>query len=69
MWSELVGQAIAEHARPKKWRGRILIVEVENSVWMQELAFMSKDILSKIRMRFPDVVIDRLHFELSQKPS
>ncbi|HVO76566.1 MAG TPA: DUF721 domain-containing protein, partial [Candidatus Bathyarchaeia archaeon] len=34
-WAEVVGPVVAKKSRPRMLRDGILIIEVENSVWMQ----------------------------------
>ncbi|MCX8043593.1 MAG: DUF721 domain-containing protein [Desulfobacterota bacterium] len=48
IWRKVVGEQIACNAYPAAVRGNILFVNVANSVWMQQLAFMKKEILDKL---------------------
>ena len=48
-WDVIVGERIAGKSEAKKIRDGSLIVEVENSMWMQELSFMKEDLLHRIR--------------------
>ena len=52
-WAGLVGEAVAKHTRPGRLVGRGLIVFVDNSVWLGELARYGKEqILVKLQQRF-----------------
>ncbi len=47
-WDEIVGSAIAKHARPDCLRGSTLYVQVESSVWATELSFQKQLILERL---------------------
>lgn len=52
-WVEVVGETIARHAQPVAFRKQSLIVTVDNSVWLNELArFLKPELLKKLRERF-----------------
>lgn len=61
-WVEIVGEAIASQATPFKVRGSTLLVEVPNSVWMNELHLRTPMILGKIEKMFPESKIDSIRF-------
>lgn len=52
-WDEVVGDRIAERARPIEIRGKTLFVDVDGSAWMHELAFLKEDILRKLNEKTP----------------
>jgi hypothetical protein len=47
-WSEIVGEPLADKCRPVAVRKNVLIVNVADSVWMQELQFQKLAILERI---------------------
>ena len=47
-WSEIVGDTLAGKCRPVGVRKNVLIVNVADSVWMQELQFQKMAILNRI---------------------
>ena len=47
-WEEIVGEALARHARPVRIRRGVLLVHVDDSVWMQELQFLKHDIRDRL---------------------
>ncbi len=58
-WSEVVGPAIAQHARPVRIRRGRLCVAVDSAVWMQELQFLKESLRTKLNTRIgTDVVAD-----------
>jgi len=47
-WSEIVGGAIAQHARVRSLRGTTLTVAVESGAWATELRYLEPDVLAQI---------------------
>ncbi len=45
------------------FRKGFLIIEVPNSVWVQELSFMKNDIISKLNDALEGVTVDRIMFK------
>lgn len=67
-WESIVGEAVARHARPDRWKGRTLIVRVDGAAWMQELSFMRPQMLSRIAEAFPDLCIAAIRLEAGELP-
>ncbi|MBD3349537.1 MAG: DUF721 domain-containing protein [Candidatus Eisenbacteria bacterium] len=63
-WGEIVGEKVAVHSRAIRVEGRKLFVEVDSSVWAQELTLMKRRILRQVNARAGDRVIDNVHFVL-----
>jgi predicted nucleic acid-binding Zn ribbon protein len=53
-WKTIVGDQIASHAKPAGFRGNSLIVQVDSSVWAQELSFQKSTILKRIQRFVPE---------------
>ena len=49
-WEEIVGISVASVSHCEGVENGILYVKVTSSAWRQELSFLKKDILSKIRI-------------------
>lgn len=62
LWPEIVGKEVAERTRAVKIDNGVLYVNVDHGAWMQELHFMEKDILRKLRARAPGVELRRIRF-------
>ncbi|KQC12538.1 MAG: hypothetical protein APR63_02565 [Desulfuromonas sp. SDB] len=54
MWNQLVGEQIAQHTNPVGVKHKILIVEVVNPVWRQQLEFLKQEILEKLNHNLPN---------------
>jgi predicted nucleic acid-binding Zn ribbon protein len=47
-WSDVVGAAIAQHARIRSLRGTVLTIAVESGAWATELRYLEHDVLARI---------------------
>jgi len=63
-WNDIVGRRVAEHARALRVDNGRLFVEVDSSVWSQELTLMKRNILRQINDRIGRTAIDNIHFVL-----
>lgn len=66
-WAEVVGPVIAKRSRPRMLRDGILFIEVENSVWMQELWFHQRQIIERIKKEFPKVEVKGIRLEIEKE--
>ena len=66
-WAEVVGAVIAKKSRARALRDGILYIEVENSVWMQELWFHQKQIIERIKKDFPKIEITGIRLEIERE--
>jgi len=48
-WTDAVGQAVADHARPLKLDGDRLLVEVDEPGWATQLRFLEADVIERLR--------------------
>jgi len=62
IWPTVVGDNIAARTKAVKMEKGVLFVHVEHSVWLQELFFMERDILRKLRERAPDIECHKIRF-------
>lgn len=64
-WEKLVGKAVTKHTRPGRLEGRTLIVFVDNSVWLSELArYGHREMLANLKKRFGSRRVKSLIFQL-----
>jgi predicted nucleic acid-binding Zn ribbon protein len=68
-WPEIVGPRVAEHARALRVSGGRLFVEVDSSVWSQELSLMKRRILREVNRRVGRQAIEHVHFVLGGSTS
>ncbi len=63
-WPRLVGPRIARHTRAVSFRDGTLHVEVEGSAWMQELGYLSRDLVRRINLELGTDDIRELRFRV-----
>jgi predicted nucleic acid-binding Zn ribbon protein len=61
-WPSVVGPELARRARALRCENGTLLVHVDHGAWMQELHFIEKDLLAKLRAACPDVNLSRIRF-------
>lgn len=66
-WPEVVGEVIAKRSRPRVLKDGILHIEVEGSVWMQELWFHQKEIVERVREAFPKLPVTGIRLEIKRE--
>ena len=47
-WPELVGESVAQHARPRTLREGILVVIVDEPAWATQLRWLEADLLTRL---------------------
>ena len=65
-WEDLVGAAIAANARPAGLKDRLLLVDVANNVWMQQLQFLKAEMIARINAGLPEAGIEKIRFRVSR---
>jgi len=70
-WKDIVGPRLGERTRPRIWgkkiKDGILHIEVTNSAWLSELAFIKKDLIAKLNHAVGDPnMVQDLRFHLKQ---
>jgi len=61
-WAEVVGEEIAARTQAVNIDRGVLFVRVDHSAWMQELHFMEKEIIAKLKDKKPGIVIRKIRF-------
>ena len=64
VWDDVVGDVIAQNAKPAAFKGKILIVHVSSSTWIHQLQFLKKDMITKLNEAFGKALIDDLKFKI-----
>ncbi|MEJ2744375.1 MAG: DUF721 domain-containing protein [bacterium] len=66
-WERIVGSKIAKHCTPVSVRGKILVVNVDSSVWLAELTQFFKDkMLEQIRNETGGTGIKDIRFRIGE---
>jgi predicted nucleic acid-binding Zn ribbon protein len=61
-WASVVGPELAQRARALRYDNGTLLVRVDHGAWMQELHFVEKDLVRKLRAACPGVELVRIKF-------
>ena len=67
-WPDIVGEAIAIHARPDHIRFRKLTVFVHNSVWLQQLSFLKPVLLEKVNALAGEPLVTEIVLRIGDVP-
>ena len=68
IWDKLVGEQIAERARPLRIRQGVLEIQVDHPVWMQQLQLLKPKILAKLHQQIPNAGITDLYLRQAKGP-
>lgn len=64
IWDTAVGKAIAENARPEAFKGKLLLVNVNNSIWLHQLQFLKKEVIAKINDAMGKKLVEEIKFRI-----
>jgi predicted nucleic acid-binding Zn ribbon protein len=67
-WPAVVGPEIAAHARAAGVREGVLFVEVESSVWMQELGLLRDGIAARLNAHLGATHVQRIVLSIGRQP-
>jgi predicted nucleic acid-binding Zn ribbon protein len=65
-WPEVVGPEIEARTRPTRVESGVLYVHVDHGAWMQELHFIEKDLIGRLRARVPGVALEKIRFSAKE---
>ncbi len=68
IWPTVVGEAIAARTAAVKMDNGVLHVQVDHSVWLQEIYFMEKEILRKLGETAPHIECRKIRLSVANKP-
>lgn len=66
VWPTVVGPEIAARTRPTRVENGVLYVHVDHGAWMQELHFIEKDLIGKLREQVPGVSLAKIRFSAKE---
>ena len=64
LWDQIVGEEVSKNAQPSAFKGKLLLVEVNSSVWMHQLQFLKDDISRKINDRLGEDLVEDIKFKI-----
>jgi predicted nucleic acid-binding Zn ribbon protein len=64
VWDRIVGDVIAQNAKPAAFKGKLLLVHVSSSTWIHQLQFLKHEMIAKLNTALGKAVIDDLKFKI-----
>jgi len=64
-WAEVVGDDVAARTQAIKIQNGTLYVQVSHGAWMQELRFIEKQIIEKLKTKVPGAEINQIRYSTS----
>ena len=65
-WKEIVEASGFQHSRPITLRNGVLAVNVDSSVWLQEMNMKKRKILKRLKSTFGKDRISEIHFKIGE---
>ena len=66
IWPRIVGEEIAARTKAVKIEDGVLYVNVDHGAWMQELYFMEKELLKRLKDEAPHIKCRKIRFGTSK---
>ena len=63
-WPELVGLEAGKHSRPHRVDREVLFVNVDSSVWNQELFMTRRNLIQKINGNFSQAIVKEIKYQI-----
>lgn len=67
-WERIFGPPISLITFPRDLKGKTLFVDVQDSVWLQQLTFMDKMIMDKVNQGLRSKSVEKIHFSVGIIP-
>jgi len=65
-WTQIVGQRLADHSRPKSILHRTLLISADHAGWIQLLQLDQERILARISKHYPELEVMSLAFTVEE---
>ena len=67
-WITLVGEEAGKHSKPYKIERDILLINVDSSVWNQELFMIRASLIVKINQKFARKIVEDIKYQIGHFP-
>jgi len=64
VWTSAVGEHIGASTRPAAFKGKLLIVHVVDSAWLQQLWFLKQDIIGNVNDAVGENLVGEIKFKI-----
>lgn len=65
LWNDVAGAALAQNAKPGSFNNGILIVHVSSSVWMHQLKFLKKELMTTLNHALGAPLVREMRFKIA----
>ena len=66
LWPEVAGERVLEHARAVSFREGVLVVEVDNPAWMNELTYLRHRMVTELNRKLGEDAVREVHLRPSK---
>ena len=66
LWPDVVGPELASRTRASRIDKGVLYIHVDHGAWMQELHFIEKNLIRRLRSAAPGVDLKRIRFSAKE---
>lgn len=66
-WKDVVGATVGENTEPVSYRNGVLWLWVKNSVWMQQMSFMTEPIKNSVNQKFKEGFVKEVRLTLDRR--
>lgn len=66
VWEEVAGNA-ASHSSAFRFQGSTLVVEVDSSIWINELSMRKSELMDRLERAVGERVVNDIRFEMKKK--
>ena len=64
IWDNIVGEVVAQNAKPAAFKGPILLIHVTSSTWIHHLQFLKKEMIERLNHALGKPLIEDLKFKI-----
>lgn len=64
IWDETVGTGVSRNAQPAAFKGRLLLVHVSSSAWLQQLRFQKMEIIARLNATLGEAQVEDIKFKI-----
>ena len=68
-WQDIVGVDVASSCRPNNIERETLHVDCSSTAWATQMRLMSRQVLTEVNLRYPDLKISEIKFHAPQAPN
>lgn len=67
LWHRVAGEAVAEHVRPLRLLGGVLVVEVDSGAWATQVRYLSQSLINRANEELGDSLVERIQVTMASQ--